>query len=420
MPRRPNSIAAQARGGIADRVAEVEGRRAARSLILQSLEVADERVEAGGRAAERDADVIAVDRLAAKEARVLERKPAAGDRQLADAIDPPQFAGRNEGGGIKAVDVAGHVRTCRARVEVADGTVGTSPLKSPRANAAVPTPNPEMQPSPVTASSCPAIGLMRLRYHNDSVATVVRTVTVRIACSLIAGALLSFTRVQPQQPADPLDDLFTRGRAAQAATKTLDRSLYRDQRVQPAPRSAGRNRHARGRDAASRRDALRAAHGRRPSRSTTSVSSSPGRRAGIVKRSTSRRPRAGCRSTSPTPRRNSCAIFSRSRSHPTSRTRRTSSTWCHSASRSPKASTGCGSGSIGAGCMMIKMTLDYPGGDSKTLELHDVRTNVPIDESAFAILARQRELNVDRRARSAQLASVHASWRSGTSAWSRT
>ena len=39
---------------------------------------------------------------------------------------------------------------------------------------------------------------------------------------------------------------------------------------------------------------------------------------------------------------------------------------------------------------MIKMTLDYPGGDSKTLELHDVRTNVPLDDSAFAILARQR------------------------------
>ena len=36
--------------------------------------------------------------------------------------------------------------------------------------------------------------------------------------------------------------------------------------------------------------------------------------------------------------------------------------------------------------LMIKMTMDYPGGDSKTLELHDIRTNVAIDESAFAIL----------------------------------
>jgi len=37
--------------------------------------------------------------------------------------------------------------------------------------------------------------------------------------------------------------------------------------------------------------------------------------------------------------------------------------------------------------LMQKMTLDFPGGDSKTLELHDVRTNVPVDEGAFAILA---------------------------------
>ena len=40
--------------------------------------------------------------------------------------------------------------------------------------------------------------------------------------------------------------------------------------------------------------------------------------------------------------------------------------------------------------LMIKMALDYPGGDSKTLELHDIRTNVAIDESAFAIARRQR------------------------------
>jgi len=35
---------------------------------------------------------------------------------------------------------------------------------------------------------------------------------------------------------------------------------------------------------------------------------------------------------------------------------------------------------------MIKMTLEYPGGDSKTLELHDVRTNIAIDPAAFALL----------------------------------
>ena len=60
------------------------------------------------------------------------------------------------------------------------------------------------------------------------------------------------------------------------------------------------------------------------------------------------------------------------------------------ASRSPRASIACGSGSIATGCVMIKMALDYPGGDSKTLELRDIRTNVAIDESAFAS-ARRRQ-----------------------------
>ena len=39
---------------------------------------------------------------------------------------------------------------------------------------------------------------------------------------------------------------------------------------------------------------------------------------------------------------------------------------------------------------MLKMTLNYPGGDSKTLQLRDVQVNVPIDESAFELLARGR------------------------------
>ena len=40
--------------------------------------------------------------------------------------------------------------------------------------------------------------------------------------------------------------------------------------------------------------------------------------------------------------------------------------------------------------VMVRMTLEYPGGESKTLELRDIRTNIPIDERAFAILARRR------------------------------
>jgi outer membrane lipoprotein-sorting protein len=40
--------------------------------------------------------------------------------------------------------------------------------------------------------------------------------------------------------------------------------------------------------------------------------------------------------------------------------------------------------------VMVKMTMDFPGGDSKTLELRNVRTNVAIDETAFALLGREK------------------------------
>jgi outer membrane lipoprotein-sorting protein len=40
--------------------------------------------------------------------------------------------------------------------------------------------------------------------------------------------------------------------------------------------------------------------------------------------------------------------------------------------------------------IMVKMTLDYPGGESKTLELHDIRFNVPIDASTFVVPGRGR------------------------------
>ena len=41
----------------------------------------------------------------------------------------------------------------------------------------------------------------------------------------------------------------------------------------------------------------------------------------------------------------------------------------------------------GARLELVKMTMDYPGGDSKTLELSAIRTNVPLDEAAFLLLA---------------------------------
>ena len=36
--------------------------------------------------------------------------------------------------------------------------------------------------------------------------------------------------------------------------------------------------------------------------------------------------------------------------------------------------------------LLVRMTLDYPSGDSKTFDLHDVRTNVPLVDDAFAVL----------------------------------
>jgi outer membrane lipoprotein-sorting protein len=35
--------------------------------------------------------------------------------------------------------------------------------------------------------------------------------------------------------------------------------------------------------------------------------------------------------------------------------------------------------------VMVKMTMDYPGGDRRTLELRDIRLNVPIDNQTFII-----------------------------------
>jgi outer membrane lipoprotein-sorting protein len=40
--------------------------------------------------------------------------------------------------------------------------------------------------------------------------------------------------------------------------------------------------------------------------------------------------------------------------------------------------------------LMLKMTIEFPGGDSKTIALRDLRTNVPIDEGVFTILARPK------------------------------
>ena len=34
--------------------------------------------------------------------------------------------------------------------------------------------------------------------------------------------------------------------------------------------------------------------------------------------------------------------------------------------------------------LMIKMQMDFPGGDSKTIELSDPKTNVPVDDATFA------------------------------------
>lgn len=41
--------------------------------------------------------------------------------------------------------------------------------------------------------------------------------------------------------------------------------------------------------------------------------------------------------------------------------------------------------------LLTKMILDFPGGDSKTLELRDIKTNVPVDEAAFGLLTRPRK-----------------------------
>ena len=43
-----------------------------------------------------------------------------------------------------------------------------------------------------------------------------------------------------------------------------------------------------------------------------------------------------------------------------------------------------------ASVVMVKMKFDYPGGDSKTIELKNIKTNVALDPEAFALLANPR------------------------------
>ena len=58
-----------------------------------------------------------VDRRCLGEPRVLHRKPAAGDGQLADAIHATQLGSGDERSRIEAVEMARKVRASRAGVE---------------------------------------------------------------------------------------------------------------------------------------------------------------------------------------------------------------------------------------------------------------------------------------------------------------
>jgi outer membrane lipoprotein-sorting protein len=213
--------------------------------------------------------------------------------------------------------------------------------------------------------------------------------TVKIACSLIAITMLRPAGVALSQTSDPLDDLFVRGRAAQATTKSLSAaftetsvsSLLRDPLVSTGTLVATL-----------------------PIRVVMSYSSptvrtvalddtrlvvarSPGQaREEINIADTQRRVQKYFGEASSTQLRDLFTIT-------LSSDLKVDAYKLEMVPRRRQIAEGIDRLRIWVDrtkLLMTKMMLDFPGGDSKTLELHDIRTNVAIDESAFALLARKR------------------------------
>jgi outer membrane lipoprotein-sorting protein len=213
--------------------------------------------------------------------------------------------------------------------------------------------------------------------------------TTKAAFPLIVGALVALTAAAPAQNADPLDELFARGRAAQAATKTITAaftetsvsSLLKDPQVATGTLVA----------AMPIRVVMRYTS---PVAKTVALDDkrlvvawpAEQRREEIDIAATQRRVQKYFVDASPRQLREQFDIT-------VAADMKDAAYRLDLAPRRKQIAEGLARLRIWVDrthLAMIKMTLDFPGGDSKTLELRDVRTNVGIDESAFAVLARKR------------------------------
>ena len=213
--------------------------------------------------------------------------------------------------------------------------------------------------------------------------------TFRTAGTLTAIAMLSLPSAAPHQNSDPLDDLFARGRAAQAATKSISASftetsvssLLRDPLVStgtlvatlpirvvmsyssPTVKTVALDdtRLVVARGAGQAREEINIAETQRRVQKYFGEAS-PKQLRELFTITLSSDPKADAHRLEMVPRRRQIGEGIDRLRIWIDRTR----------------------------LVMTRMVLDYPGGDSKTLDLHDIRTNVAIDESVFGLLARKR------------------------------
>ena len=214
------------------------------------------------------------------------------------------------------------------------------------------------------------------------------TLKTKAAFPLIVGALVALTAARPAQNADPLDELFARGRAAQAATKTITAaftetsvsSLLKDPQVATGTLVA----------AMPVRVVMRYTS---PVAKTVALDDKrlvvawpSEQREEIDIAATQRRVQKYFVDASPRQLREQFDVT-------LVPDMKDAAYRLDLAPRRRQIAEGLARLRIWVDrtrLVMIKMTLDFPGGDSKTLELRDVRTNVAIDESTFAVLARKR------------------------------
>jgi outer membrane lipoprotein-sorting protein len=281
----------------------------------------------------------------------------------------------------------------RARVSVVSkavtGPYARLPANNSRSNAAVPTPNPEMQPMPVTTSAPFAAELdTGVRYHTETIHKTVPIAPTLAAIALMAATVFAAQVDRVPQP-DPIDDLFARGRAAQAAIKTLTAS-FTEVTVSTLLR-----------DPVIEKGTLVAALPIRVVMTYTSPATKTialdGKRLLVVWPARDVREEIDIAGIQRRVQRYfvEASLNELRQSFTIALSSDAALENAYLLDMTPKRKQ------IAEGLarlriwidrerlVMIRMALEYPSGDTKTLALQDVRTNVPVDERAFALLARR-------------------------------